>query len=431
MTVNADPVAPQHAEAQGGMRGVLAIHDFRLLLLLQFLGGIRQPMQFFTQAWYVNTVAPEHLRVLLLGLLSTLQGLAYLAYILFGGALTDRLPRRTMLAVTHGAGFVALVGTGALLLLPDASVGSGPWLWVMMVVFTEFGLMVAQDVPARQALVAECVPAPLRSTAATVHWLAFSLAFSLAFIGAAPLVGRMIQHLGFAPMYFVASTAHLVSVAMLLRLRHRGDVADPGAAGESIIESIRVGVRYLGENAAMRWVILITWLALAAGIITTGVLVAAWVRDVLLLDAAGWGVMALFWGVGGVGAAVVLIALAGRIASGQLFIVAVTCLGAAVLGFSLSRSPVFAAALFFIAGLCFQAIITLGNTIAQDVVPNRLLGRVMGLLWMAQGLAQSSGVIMGALAQLIGLTVFYPILGGFILLVGLLAGMQRPLRTLR
>lgn len=415
------------APLAGGVRGVIGIGDFRLLLLLQFVTGIRQPMQFFTQAWYVNTVAPEHLRVVLLGLLSTLQGLAYLGYILFGGALTDRLPRRTMLIGTHAAGFVALVATGAVLLLPGAAAGQGAWLWIMLVVFTEFGVMVAQDVPARQALVAECVPARLHSTAATVHWLAFSLAF----IGAAPLVGSMIKQLGFAPTYFVASTLHLLSVGLLLRIRHRGEAADPNAAVESILESVRAGVRYLGENAAMRWVVLITWLALAAGIITTGVLVAAWVRDVLMLDAAGWGVLALFWGIGGVGAAVVLIALDGRAPSGRLFIGSVTILGTAVLGFSLSRSLALAGLCFFIAGLAFQAMITLGNAIAQEVVPNRLLGRVMGLLWMAQGIAQSSGVIMGALAQVVGITVFYPVLGGFILLVGVLAGMQRPLRSLR
>src|SRR5262249_44790987 len=137
--VTADPAIQAAAPARPALLRVLANRDLRLLFLLQFVGGIRQPMQFFAQAWYVNTVAPEHLRVLLLGVLSSLQGIAYLVYILFGGALADRVRRRTMLIVTHLLGLACLIGTGALLLLPAAAQGQGPWLWVMMVVFTEFG----------------------------------------------------------------------------------------------------------------------------------------------------------------------------------------------------------------------------------------------------------------------------------------------------
>ncbi len=76
---------PTEAAAPGPL-APLGLHDFRLLFLMQLVSGIRWPMQIFAQSWYVNTVAPEDQR-LLLGLLSTLQGLAYLGYILFGGAL--------------------------------------------------------------------------------------------------------------------------------------------------------------------------------------------------------------------------------------------------------------------------------------------------------------------------------------------------------
>ena len=96
-------------------------------------------MLFITQAWYVTVVAPEGQRVLLLGLLASLRGGAFLAYILFGGALADRYPRRTMVIVAHVLGFAGTVATGALLFLPGAAEGEGLWLPGMFVAFTTFG----------------------------------------------------------------------------------------------------------------------------------------------------------------------------------------------------------------------------------------------------------------------------------------------------
>ena len=68
----------------------LRVRDFRVSLAIQVVASVRQPMQFFTQAWFINTVAPSDQRIAMLGLLATLQGVAYLAWVLFGSALSDR-----------------------------------------------------------------------------------------------------------------------------------------------------------------------------------------------------------------------------------------------------------------------------------------------------------------------------------------------------
>lgn len=409
-----------------GPLGPLRLRDFRLLILIQFATGLRQPIQFFAQAWYVNSVAPEGQRILLLGLLATIQGTAYLIYILFGGALTDRYPRKSMLLVAHWAGFVVLLATAGLLYVPGASEGEGPWLWIMMFVFVEFSVMVAQDFPARMALVSEVVPEKIQTTAVTLHWLAFSLAFLIA----APLVGWMLDNVGFAATYLVAAAGHLVVVVLLRLLEFEGEPADPDAADQSMVENVKIGVQYMRDEPGVRWVILVTWMSLAAGMIAMGLLIAAWVQDILGLSAAGWGVMALFWGVGGVLSSIVLAALGEFHGKGRVFIGAVAVFGFAVLGFSLSRFVPLSALFMLISGLAFQFLITLGNAIVQEVVPNRLMGRVMALLFMAQGIAQASGVAMGAIAQLVGLEVFYPGLAMFMLAVAALAAMQRPLRQL-
>ena len=153
-------------------------------------------------------------------------------------------------------------------------------------------------------------------------------------------------------------------------------------------------------------------------------------QDILGLDAAGWGRMALFWGLGGLvtSAALTYVGEFGR--KGPLFIISTALFGIAVLGFAFSRSLVVSAGFFVVAGVGFQTMVTVNTAIAQQITPNRLLGRVMSMLWMAQGIARTSGVVIGAVGQLIGLPLLYPLIGALMLGVALLATLQRPLRRL-
>jgi len=116
---------------------------------------------------------------------------------------------------------------------------------------------------------------------------------------------------------------------------------------------------------------------------------------------------------------------------GLWFLGAAALMGVGVLGFGLSRWV--AAAFIFngIVGMAYQFVLTLGVTIVQRQVPNRLLGRVMGLLLLAGGLMQIAGLIVGVIAQAIGLELVYPAAGVLMLVyVALMFLRQRPLRQL-
>ncbi len=404
----------------------LQVRDFRWVLFVQLASSIRQPMQFFAQGWFVNEAAPEGQRIAMLGLLATMQGIAYLTWVLFGSALADRYPRRLTLTITHFVGFGWLLGASLLLRLPGAAEGEGLWLWIMMVVFIEFGVMMAQDIPTRAALAGETVPAPIRTSAITMHWLVFAGALVIG----APLTGWMIEVIGFANVYLVAAAMHLLVILGLRAIRARGEPADPDASASSVLENVREGLRYLAQDAAMRWTVILTILALAMGILTMGILVAAWVSDVLLLDAQGWGRLALFWGLGGVLANLALIGARRVSGQGTLFLGGAALLGVSVIGVSASRDVVPAAIAFMFAGFGAQMVMTVSNAIAQSIVPARLLGRVMGLLWVAQGLAQSSGLFVGLIGQAIGLTVLYPLVGFLMVIVVLITIIRSPLRAL-
>lgn len=420
----AAPSRPERAPSTTGFLAPLRHRDFVLSLAIQAVSTVRQPLQFFAQAWFVNTAAPPDQRIALLGLAATLQGLAYLTWVLFGAAISDRIARRTTLLVTHSAGAVALAATALVLRIPEAAAGQGIWLWLMMLAFMEFGVMMAQDVPTRAALASTLVPPMHRTTAVTLHWLVFAAAILVG----APTAGWLIERVGFSNVYAIAAAGHVLVLPLLWVLRGASEPADPHASSASMLANLREGIRYLGTDATMRWTVMLSLVAQSAGSVAMGILVAPWISEVLRLDAAGWGRMALFWGLGGVLANAWLSFSGNYRNKGWLFIGGATLFGLGVLEFSAVRTVPLATLGILLSGFGSQLVITVGTAIAQGSVPERLLGRVIGLLWLAQGASQASGLLFGTIGQAIGLQLLYPALGAAILLAVAITALRSPLR---
>ena len=406
----------------------LGYRDFRLVCITNLAGGVRGPMLFIVQAWYVNVTAPDEQRLVLLGLLATLRGVAFLAYVLFGGVLADRYARRTMLIGAHIAALLFVGGTGILLYLPGASTGDGAWLPVMLALFTVTGLINAQDLPTRTALISEAVPAPLVTRAVTI----FQLAWSISLLVSGPVTGLAIDHLGFGATYLIAASTHVWLLAAVFPMKIGGRAADPYAARDSVLRNLRDGLGYLGYHPGVRWTVLTTWAALGIGITIMGVLMAAWLDDVLGVGATGWGIMQFCWGGGGLAAMSALALRRRRLPGGWLLLAAGLLLAASLIVFSLSRVAALSFAIGIVCGASFQTVRVTGMAIAQTEVPPQLRGRVLGLLIVANGLAGALGVPAGLLAQLIGLEALFT--AGGVALLAIMLGVtltQRSLRAIR
>jgi MFS family permease len=401
-------------------------HDFRLVLATQLFSGFRGPLLWFAQAWYVNSAAPDDRRVLMLGVLATFNGVAFLGWSLFGGALADRYPRRTTLIASHLAGAVLVGTTAAVLALPGVE-GGGAWFFIVLPLFATFGLMNAQDLAARTALVADVVPARHLTSAITMNWLAMAMVMLLAnFLG-----GTLVEAFGFGPTYAIGVVPHLVIVALLWKLRLRAGPADVNARDHSLLSNVADGIAYLRQDSAVRWTVLLMWIAVFGGMNVLWTLGAAWMHDVMGLGAAGWSRLTIFWSVGMISASTYLITRGSYRGKGRVFISAAVLYGVAVVVYAFSRSIPLTGVAMLGGGLAFQLQQTVGTTILQTVVPRALLGRVTALLFLAPGLAQASGLPIGLIGQAVGLQVLFPIVGLVMLASGVaVAVLQRPLRTL-
>ena len=410
---------------EAGPSDLFRLHDFRLLLAIQVAAGLRGPLLWFAQAWYVNDAAADGRRVLLLGVLATVNGTAFLGWSLFGGALADRYPRRTMLMASHLAGAACVTVTAAVLLLPG--VGGGGWFFIILPLFATYGLMNAQDLPARTSLVADLVPDRLVITAVTVNWLVLAIVMLIAnYLG-----GVLVQRLGFGLTYALGIAPHLVIVLLLSRLELANVAADAEASGRSLLRNVHDGFAYLRRDPAVRWTVLVMWVSVTGAVNVLWTLGAWWMDEVLGVDPTGWSVLTVFWSIGMVAASALLFAQGDYRSKGRRYLVAALTYAAAVLVYAVSRSVLLTGAALLVAGFAFQNQQTIATAILQTVVPRNLLGRVTALLFLSQGLAQTLGLGFGALGQFMGLQAMFPAIGLSMVAIAIaVLLMQQPLRRL-
>ncbi|MCA9850634.1 MAG: MFS transporter [Dehalococcoidia bacterium] len=422
----APPVSPAPSRWSAAA-GALDQPGFRVLILTQMVMGLAQPLLFFTQGWYVNEAAPEGDRTVYLGLLGASRGFVFLLYVTVGGALADRFPRIRILRASHLLAVAMILVIDALLWVPSVGSGEGAALPLMIALFASFGLITAQDLPTRTSMAREAVPDHLARGAIAL----FQLAMASMLLFAAPFAGWAIEHLGIPATYLIAAVGPAMVFALTFRLPRSVIAADPDASSMSVVANIRDGLRVFREQPAVRWAVFLTWAATTAGISVLGILVAAWVSEVLEEGASGWSTLSLFWAIGSITSSLFITAGGLSRYRGATFLALTLLFGLGVLGFSLSREMWIACAFYTVAGLAFMGQNIVGLSIVQALVPNRYLGRVTGLLMLGQGLMQVSALAVGILARAIGMEVVY-VAAGIVILVAVawVALTQRELRTL-
>jgi MFS family permease len=176
----------------------------------------------------------------------------------------------------------------------------------------------------------------------------------------------------------------------------------PGSAGE-VVENLVEGLGYVRRTGVVLMAIVMIAVVSTFAMNFT-VLMPPLARDVLGLDAAGFGFLMSAMGLGSLTAALG-IAFAGR--TGPRVIVA----GAFALGLfevilGLSRSFPLSLVAIFLAGFGAIAMSATANTVIQLSVPDHLRGRVISVYTTVfAGSTPIGGLIMGAIASAFGTAV--------------------------
>ncbi len=376
------------ATSSGSTFAALAVRDFRILWVGTWLS--------FT-AFFMSTVVNSVVAFELEGLNTSVgwvvfaQGITMMTLSPIGGAVADRLPKRRVVAL-------GLVVTGSIFLTVSALVAFER----IAVVFLAMGSLVMGATfsfqgPARQALVVDLVPTPLRPNAIALATVANtgSRVFGPALAGlflVAGGAGPGVAYAWMAGLYFLS--------AALLILLPKSRIPE-NAEQRGLFDDVAIGLRYVAHTPRLRLLLLFYTLVIMAGFphIT---LLPGLLENQLGREASEVSLLFASSAVSALASSLVAARLADSrrgltyfAGSGLLFALSVLGLGAV---------PSFAWAFvaMFAVGLGSGAFQTLGSAVAVQEAEPQYVGRVLSLTMLAFAGFGLVGLPVGLIADHVG-----------------------------
>jgi MFS family permease len=332
---------------------------------------------------------------LLVAGLAFAQRLPWLLFSLVSGALVDRLDRRRLMATVDVARCLLLGLLGVAVLLDAATI---PLLYAVFfavgvaeTLFDNASVSILPSVVARERL----PKANGRLLGARV------VAEDLA---GPPLGGVLFAAAAAVPFLLDAGT-FAAAAALVAAMRGRFRVERPEEAPPTTLRSeIAEGVRWLWRNRLLRI------LALAIGLMNVTLMATAsilvlYAKERLGLGPAGYGLLFSSMAVGGIAASLVVERIVGWLGPATTMRVGLLSEASTHLVLALARSPLVVGAILALFG--FHAITWNVTSISlrQELVPERLLGRVNSAYAVfSSGGTALGAVVGGLLARRFGLT---------------------------
>lgn len=360
--------------------------NYRLFWLGQLVSLIGTWMQTVAQTWLVLQLTDS---ALLLGLVGALQFLPVLLLSLFGGVLADRFPKRNVILVTQTA---AMILAFALAILTSTGTVK---VWHVMVLAALLGVVNAIDMPTRQSFIVEMVGKRDLPNAIALN----SSIFNAARIIGPAIAGLLIGPFGVATCFYINGLSFIAVIASLLAIqvdapRMRATVQS------SVWRNLLEGLSYIRRTRFV-WLLMIEVGLLSTFGMNFNVVIPVYARQVLRVDAAGYGFLMTAIGIGAVIGALFL-AYLGRQADARFLIAAGIAFGVLqVIVSGVSWYPL-SAVLLGAIGYSFIAVFATANSLLQTVAPDHLRGRVMSVhTLMFAGSTPLGNLLAGAAAQAI------------------------------
>lgn len=383
---------PTSRAGRGRLHGFRALRHpgFRIYFAGMLFRGLAMWMPLVAIPWLVVELGATPAQV---GLVTGFFFLPTLFVGPMGGVLADRVERRKVLV---GAQLFAAVLSGFIFLLVLSETQTLP---ILAASSFGFGLLIAVEVPVRQAFMTEMVPVRDISSAASLHATAWN---STRFLG--PVVaGIMIATIGPAsPFVFAAVASLVVSASFLWMDRYREQGRQRADRSHSILSDLRAGLDFVIHEPVVRLSMVLIWAAAMLGIATFTTLAPLYVQTELGLGADGFGA---FLGASGAGAltAALLVTTFAHGDRRAWLAVGVMSMAVLVAGVGLARSTEVVFVLAFLLGASQIVLAQNALVSVHSATPDALRGRVMGVWVMTfQGSSLFGSILSGWLADVFG-----------------------------
>ncbi len=352
------PGATGGQAARRGFRGAISSlehPEYRWLYASNFAFFLAMSGQSIVRAWLAFELTGSELA---LGLVSFTVAVPMLLIAPIGGAMSDRLERRNLIA----AGVMGCV-----------------FPFIM---------------PARQALVVNIVGK---------RGLPNAMALSMAGVNVTRVVGPalagfLIGPLGSSGTYTVGIALYGVALLTLLRVKRRPPIA---TAEVSVYANVLEGGRYVWEH---RLVLILIFFGLVPMFLAMPFqsLLVVFAEEVWEVGPSGLGLLSAAGGIGGVAGSVYVAWRADSHRRVRRMMVSIIGFGAFLFAFSLTPYFWFALGLIFVANAFSSIYSTLNNTAIQMIIPDAVRGRISSFLMMSFSLPLLGTLPLSAVAEAYG-----------------------------
>lgn len=361
--------------------------NYRLWFFGQLISLFGTWMQITAQSFLVFelTHSPAYL-----GYVSFAFGLPSWLFMLYGGVIADRVPRRTLLIVAQFCMMMlALVLAGVTFMSLIR-----PWHIVIFVL--GLGFANAFDAPARQAFVIDLVGREDITNAVALN----STIFNLSSVVGPAIAGVVYALLGPACCFALNGLSFIAVIVALLLMKVKPN--NTLHQTTSALSSMKEGIRYVWVHPVIR-----TLICLVAATAMFGfayiTLIPAWAVTILGGDATTNGLMHSARGAGAVLGALLIASLGQFRFKGKLLTAGTFFLPVLMIVFAFVRSLLISLFVLLFMGLALLLIINLSNVLLQTLVSDNLRGRVMSVYSLTHfGFMPIGGLFAGGIAEYVG-----------------------------
>jgi len=389
---------------QGGTFEALRSRDFRWYWLGRVTSLAAFQMDGVAQGWLVYELTGSAVS---LGWVSACRSISMLLFSLYGGVISDRVPKRDVLVWTRLARLLTHLAVAVLI-----STGSIR-VWHLAVRSLLSGVFIAIVVPAERAIVPELVDRPVLLNAVSLT----AIATGLMGILAAWVAGFTIEAIGVGGVYYAIVAFHVLTALVVAQLP--SIVADRSAVN-SVWADLVEGVRYVFRQRA-----LVPLMALALAVVLFGrpyrTLMPKFAKDVMGFEAAGLGLLMAAPEVGSLVSSLAVASLGDFRGKGRLLLAAGVALGASLLLYAHVQTLALVLLFLALVGAASNISQVTSQTLVQSGSTDRFQGRVASLYMVLGGLTPLGTMPAGVIADRLGVPAAVGIEG--VLLVLIFGGM--------
>jgi predicted MFS family arabinose efflux permease len=377
--------------------------DFRLMWIGACTSSIGTWMQIVAQGWLVYRLSHS---AFLLALDQFLGGIPIFLFSLIGGVVADRVERRKILL---GSQYVQMASATLMTVLVWTGVVQ---VWEILCLSFISGFAQAFGGPAYQALIPTLVERDDMPNAIALNSIQFNVAVM---IGPA-FAGQALAKLGETSCFALNAISFLAPIISLTIISAR---FLPAKTGESMVASLKQGIRFARQQNSMEALILLAF-CMTALAMPMRTFIPVFVKDIFHRGPETYGNLLALMGLGSIFGSLAIASAGNFKRKGLVALASLITLGACISAFALSTSVRLSGIILVLGGAAMMAVFATVNSLVQLITTNEMRGRVMSVYNVAfRGGMPMGNLVSGWLVPVFSAPVVLGVNGFLLVMLGL------------